>query len=388
MSPRMPPELTDRIIDCLSDSHPDLRACALVCRQWLPSSSHHLFESITVQPTLHFLSMLQTPSNVVQNHTQTLDIRVWPPRMDPVTSQILDHLCHALRLKTIIVGPSPPSALTSQALSHVTKLSLQHSSFKSCADFSCFLSSFPALRELELKSVIWADAQNNVCPQIQLKLESVSIQGLRGKSAILPWLSSPEFAPRGRTLCLSLPPKVDSASLSVLSKFLSHLDGHLQYLQLDLYPSLQLDQTITLLEFGMVTSLRRLRISRALYCDVHNGDSSPTCRSFPRLFDLALRLAEKNPLAELIFDVEIGAPLCLSMYRSGFDLADILASPDVAKIRTVGFHILRDRGTSDEEVDVRHRRMVAALIRKEKSTWMGRNVDCSDNFKYLCGILR
>ncbi|KAJ7659596.1 hypothetical protein DFH06DRAFT_1297199 [Mycena polygramma] len=388
MSPRMPPELTDRIIDCLSDSHPDLRACSLVCRQWLPSSSHHLFESITVQPTLQFLSMLQTPSNLVQNHTQTLDIRVWPPRMDPITSEILDHLCHASRLKTIIVGPSPPSALNSQALSHVAKLSLQNSSFRSCADFTCFLSTFPALRELELKSVTWADARDNVYPQVKLELEALSIQGLRGKSAILPWLSSPEFAPRGRTLCLSLPPKVDSASLSVLSKFLSHLDGHLQDLQLDLYPSLRLDQTIALLELDNSTSLRRLRISRALYFDVHTVDSAPMCRSFSRLLDLAVCLAANNPLVELIFDVEIGAPLRLSMYKAGLGLTDILASPDIAKIHRVGFDILRDRGTSDEEVDVHHRRVVAAFIRGEESVWMGRNVDCCGNFKYLCGTLR
>jgi hypothetical protein len=41
--PRLPPELTDRIIDHLHNSFPDLRACALVCRNWVKSCRFHLF---------------------------------------------------------------------------------------------------------------------------------------------------------------------------------------------------------------------------------------------------------------------------------------------------------------------------------------------------------
>ncbi|KAJ7115411.1 hypothetical protein C8R44DRAFT_709797, partial [Mycena epipterygia] len=44
---RLPPELTDYIIDFLWESQPDLRACCLVCREWLPSSRRHLFASIS-----------------------------------------------------------------------------------------------------------------------------------------------------------------------------------------------------------------------------------------------------------------------------------------------------------------------------------------------------
>ncbi|KAJ6476725.1 hypothetical protein C8R47DRAFT_1289984 [Mycena vitilis] len=389
MSPWMPPELTDCIIDCLSDSQPDLRACSLVCRQWLPSSIHHLFESVTVQPTLGFLTMLQAPSDPVRHHTQTLDFRIWPPRMDAITSQILEHLSHASRLRTIIFGPSPPSPLNFQALCQVSALSLQHSCFTSCTDFACFLSSFPALRELELKAVTWADARENGIPQIKLELESLTIQGLRGKSAILPWFSCPDLAPRTRTLCLSLPTKVDSAALSALSKYLRHLAGHLQYLQLDLYPSLHLDQTIALLELETLTSLRRLRISRGLYSDVPSLHSAaPTFRNFPPILDLGVRLAARNQLAELIFDVEMGTPVSLLLFESGLGLQNILASPGVAKIPRVVFVILRDRGTSEEVADVHHREGVAASMRKEFIWVGGREFSCSDDFRYLYGTLR
>ncbi|KAJ7669984.1 hypothetical protein DFH06DRAFT_1468702 [Mycena polygramma] len=389
MSPRMPPELTERIIDCLSNSQPDLLACSLVCRQWLPSSIRHLFESVTVQPTLQFLTLLQAPSDPVRYHTQTLDFRVWPPRTDTITSQILDRFSHASRLKTIILGPSPPSALHFRALSRVSTLCLRHSCFSSCADFTCFLFSFPALRELELKAITWADARDNVIPQIKLELESLTIQGLRGKSAILPWLSCPELAPRTRALCLSLPTKVDSAALGALSKYLCHLEGHLQYLQLDLYPSLHLEQTIALLDLDSITSLRRIRISRGLYSDVPILHSAtPTFRNFPPILDLAVRLAARNHLMELIFHVEIGAPLWLSMFESSLGLQNILANSGVAKIPRVGFNILRDRGTSEEVVDVRHRQAVAAFIREgELACIAARDVSCSDDFRYLYGTL-
>ncbi|KAJ7923804.1 hypothetical protein B0H13DRAFT_1526324, partial [Mycena leptocephala] len=50
MSSRMPPELSDRIIDFLWDSQPGLCTCSLVSSKWLPASRHHLFESMTIRP--------------------------------------------------------------------------------------------------------------------------------------------------------------------------------------------------------------------------------------------------------------------------------------------------------------------------------------------------
>jgi hypothetical protein len=44
----LPPELTDRIIDHLHNSFPDLRACALVCRNWATSCRLHLFYHVHI----------------------------------------------------------------------------------------------------------------------------------------------------------------------------------------------------------------------------------------------------------------------------------------------------------------------------------------------------
>src|ERR1700722_987152 len=38
----IPNEIQDRILDFLHDSKPALKACALVCKAWLPTSRYHL----------------------------------------------------------------------------------------------------------------------------------------------------------------------------------------------------------------------------------------------------------------------------------------------------------------------------------------------------------
>ena len=63
--PRLPPELTDRIIDFLYDNHLALSSCSLTCSSWLPTSRLHRFRLVrldhkTVLPFHNQLSI--TPS--------------------------------------------------------------------------------------------------------------------------------------------------------------------------------------------------------------------------------------------------------------------------------------------------------------------------------------
>src|SRR5271170_4062894 len=44
--PALPNEIQDRILDFLHDAKPALKACALVCRAWVPTSRYHLFSDI------------------------------------------------------------------------------------------------------------------------------------------------------------------------------------------------------------------------------------------------------------------------------------------------------------------------------------------------------
>lgn len=243
MSSRVPPELTDRIIDFLWHSRPDLCACSLVCCQWVPSTRRHLFESITVRPDVRFLTLLQSPSNVVANHTRTLDFRLWPADTSTGIPPILHHLPSLWRLGTMIIGSFPPSPQNLPVLSQVEKLSFQHTKFASCSGFTWFISKFTGLRELELGWITWANARDDVWPSLTLELESLSIQGLQNNPDVLPWLSCAEYAPRTRGLSLYIPNTATPAALAALSIFLHHLDGHLWYLKLDVYPVSHLQRT-------------------------------------------------------------------------------------------------------------------------------------------------
>ncbi|KAJ6481514.1 hypothetical protein C8R47DRAFT_1073871 [Mycena vitilis] len=382
MYSHMPPELGDRIIDFLWDSRPDLRACSTVCRQWLPASRHHLFTRVTVRPTLEFLAFLQSASSVVPDHAQTLDFRLWPQEMDAITCRILHqlgHLGNAPLLGNIIFGSFPPTSWEIPIASHITKICFQHTNFPSCTDFAGFLSKFPDLRELELTYMSWTDGGDQAWPEIQLELNHLSLQGLQQNRDILPWLLSPR-SPRTRGLSLSLPTQVEPPVLRALSKFIRHLDGHIEYLQFDLFPSQHLEQTMALLKLESLTSLRRLRIGRGLYFSISSVPTTPPiCRSFPGVLDIALRLASRNQLAELIFDVEIGPDLSLSKSASDSRLRNILASPGVERVPTVRFHILHGRKPRDEAAE--HRRSFASFVRDRGLVSGPRNVLYSDQFR-------
>ncbi|KAI0801244.1 hypothetical protein C8Q74DRAFT_478443 [Fomes fomentarius] len=59
MSMSIPPKITDMIIKSVED-HVTLRACALVCRGWLPASRHQLFRRITIMSEPSFEGTYQS----------------------------------------------------------------------------------------------------------------------------------------------------------------------------------------------------------------------------------------------------------------------------------------------------------------------------------------
>ncbi|KAJ6485478.1 hypothetical protein C8R47DRAFT_1196938 [Mycena vitilis] len=383
LRPEIPAELGDRIIDFLSDSQSALRACSLVCKRSLLCSRHYLFSRVTVQPTLEFLQFLRS-STLVAEHAQTLDFRLWPPQTDTVTTGILHCLANASHVQAMIFGHLPPPPLIYPQTA--VKLAFHHSAFKSRTEFSLFLSSFPAVRDLELMRVTWDDAGDKIYPEVKLDLESLSIQGLQETSDIWPWLSCPQFSPRTRVLTVSLPTQGDPVALTVLSNFLRHLNGQLQELQLEVYPSGHLPP---LLKLDNLTSLRRLKIGRGLYFSVPTvAAAPPMCRTFPHVLDIALRLASRNQLEELLFDVEIGPPLWLSKADCDSRLTSVLAASCVRQIPSVGFHLVGDRDTTRQVGNLHHRQLVAAFLRERGWVSRGRTVVSFDNFKYICGRLR
>ncbi|KAJ7333445.1 hypothetical protein DFH08DRAFT_881250 [Mycena albidolilacea] len=362
----MPPELTDRTIDFLWDRQPDLRACSLVCRQWLPSSRRHLFESTTVRPDARFLPFL---SSVVTKYARTLDFRLWPPEMDPLGPEILHHMPMVLNLRNVVLGSLPPSPENFPVLSRVVKLSLQHTEFPSCAELVESLAKFPALRELELAWVTCVDVGHNVWPRFPSGLEYLSIQGFAQTPGILQWLSSDDY-PRTRALALHIPNDApDPALLSTVSKFLRCLDGHLQYLGLAMYPSPNLQSSLAVLDLGGLSNVQRLRIGHGIYFHPPTTHrTSGMCRTFRSVLTTALGLASNNQLAELIFDVEI-SPDMWSFSSDSF-FKGLLRDHTVAQIPVVRLHVLR--GSHSYDAAARHCRQFAVYMGERG--YVGRNI--------------
>jgi hypothetical protein len=75
MGPRLPSEITDRIIDFLHDSQTDLRTCALVCRTWLASSRFHLFEKIHINSAGGYFACRKLYKAIQQSPDIALHVR-------------------------------------------------------------------------------------------------------------------------------------------------------------------------------------------------------------------------------------------------------------------------------------------------------------------------
>ncbi|KAJ7923809.1 hypothetical protein B0H13DRAFT_1864606 [Mycena leptocephala] len=211
---------------------------------------------------------------------------------------------------------------------------------------------------------------------IPCNLECFSVKGFEQNSDVLAWLSNPEYAPRPRALSLYLPNNADPPALSVISKFLCRLNGHLRSLRLDVYPSPYLQWSITQLELGSLTSLQRLRIGHGIYFYPPETPSElGTCRIFPVVLEIALPFTSRNRLDELIFDVDISAYILSS---SDSMLRNMLTDPAVEQIPTVRFHVLR--GHQSYETVARCRMQFTSLMRARGL--IGRDVIYSDECRY------
>lgn len=75
MTPYIPAELCDQIIDCLRDDKTALRTCGITCRSWLPRARHHLFSRAAIDWTnCDTFKDLLLSSNNIGHHIRTIEI--------------------------------------------------------------------------------------------------------------------------------------------------------------------------------------------------------------------------------------------------------------------------------------------------------------------------
>ncbi|EMD31026.1 hypothetical protein CERSUDRAFT_100751 [Gelatoporia subvermispora B] len=124
--PRLPPELTDRMIDFLHDDIPTLKTCALVCRAWVPASRMYTFETVYTQKGRQLKSLpgLLQESPTLGANIKKISVDVYQREHGPIFASIAKLLSHvrALELCWNLGYPLVPEDVAS--FKNVTKLAL------------------------------------------------------------------------------------------------------------------------------------------------------------------------------------------------------------------------------------------------------------------------
>ena len=156
-SPRVPPEVTDRILDHLHDTKRILVKCSLVCRAWLPTTRYHIFENIDLWSRAEFdrlyslvgASKLDTLPKAAL-YVRNLEILFWRMAYDRVA-----FINHGFTVADGIGKPNFKDDLLDclPYLSNVEHLGLYHVDFPHLTlDLRKALTTFsPAIKSIKIK---------------------------------------------------------------------------------------------------------------------------------------------------------------------------------------------------------------------------------------------
>lgn len=157
---RIPQELVENIIDCLSDDRPTLETCSLVASTWLTRSRHHLFHAVSLNSKMaeQWCSTIQPGPAGVSYFVHTLTLR--QTQGDPwlkteFLDTITDHFSSFQRIEDLSIiwldlGDFKPGSLIRHFVHCGSSLRSLHLSYLS-ADYSAlmtFLQLFPNLDDL------------------------------------------------------------------------------------------------------------------------------------------------------------------------------------------------------------------------------------------------
>lgn len=175
MSPEFPQEITDQVIDHLWDDTSSLKACALSCQAWLPSSRTHIFREIVVKEAIacaRFEALLQASPAiaryirklVIDAHHFSYDTNSfrngdssWVGRIPSLWEKlprVIDLEVTCLNWRTLQLGGVHVQALCTM-LAGVKRLVLSNVHFETSAEVHGILSAAQNLTELRFDRIYW-----------------------------------------------------------------------------------------------------------------------------------------------------------------------------------------------------------------------------------------
>lgn len=231
MSPHLPPEIYDRILDFLHDDPKALAACSLTCRTWLPTTRYHRFRTTTIAwPYCSSFHQLLIASSGLGRFITTLEICNAHPSStgwqgDRETFAFFEHLpvVKDLKLSRLVVR-EPLHISLSKCFCAIKRLTLCRCIYT--ADLQGLLGSLSLLEELCLDHVRYADSANsNTVPPGSLR--TLRIFELVGDSkSLIEWSLSAQDS-RLDTLEFRIREPEDAAQLDLILQLVGPSIKHL-----------------------------------------------------------------------------------------------------------------------------------------------------------------
>jgi hypothetical protein len=257
---RLPREIIDMITDFLSDDKIALANMSLVCKAFLPSARHHLFETLTIA-TDRFWLLSAPVSEIVdtftsfgplvhhlqfRNHEKNLDlekwIRVFLPCLSPFNG------VRSLSLPGFgWRNPADARNKLFACFSGISELCIVYGFIPDASNVVRLALQFPLLEQLELEGINFPGElidHNKIIPndvRAFSSLGSLTISGDIGP--IISWLLSLERIPSLHTLRL---PSLTADGWESAGRFIRALAPTLKHLTLDFFTDTSFLQSASL----------------------------------------------------------------------------------------------------------------------------------------------
>jgi len=231
----LPQEMTDAILNNLSDDLASLIACSIVCKAWVVSARRLFckFVSIHSDDIAGFLisgrAIIPFIRHLVLKDFETHDVKKWNDRLPSLSKERFNRV-QSLTLMHILwnqLVPEGQRAIMTQ-FAGIVCLRFSEIELDGFANLSSLICAFPHLENLVLDDIEWDDTDSSRRPPFPTHLRALETRWSRAHS-ILEWLLSSEKLPLLHALYIHSDDHVQS---NVLDRLLPLFGSSLQKLEI------------------------------------------------------------------------------------------------------------------------------------------------------------